>query len=136
MPLEVLPAAALNPLSPAMIAEKLELQQALSLLPEAWREPPSRGERFINLQAAMDRIQGYGLWCGFAAECFNPQGVDSSRFQCAHADTTVQLPESLYFCRNTRGMACAFTITIVKVKQTGGEYEICEFLMLYFSSCA
>jgi hypothetical protein len=51
-----------------MVAENEDLQQALSLLPESWREPPSRRERFINIQAAMERIQGYGLRCGFAAD--------------------------------------------------------------------
>jgi hypothetical protein len=136
MPPYILPTAALNPLSPAMVAEKLGVQEALSLLPESWKEPPTRGERFINIQAAIDRIQGYGLWCGFAAGCVNPQGLESSRFQCAHADVTVQLPESLNYCRNTRAMGCKFAITIVKIKHSGGEYEICEFLLLYVCSCA
>jgi hypothetical protein len=136
MPPYVLPTAALIPLSPSMVAGKRGLHEALSLVPECWKEPPRVGERFINIQAAMDRIQGYGLWCGFAADCVNPQGVESSRFQCAHADFTVQLPESLNFCRNTRAMGCTFAITIVKIKHSGGEYEICEFLLLYVSSCA
>jgi hypothetical protein len=136
MPPSILPTTALNPLSPSMVGEKQRLQEALSLVPESWKEPPGRGERFINLAAAMDRIQGYGLWCGFAADCVNPQGVESSRFQCAHADVTVQLPESRNYCPNTRAMGCAFTITIVKIKRSGGEYEICEFLLLSVSSCA
>jgi hypothetical protein len=136
MPPSILPTTALNPLSPSMVGEKQRLQEALSLVPESWKEPPGRGERFINLEAAMDRIQGYGLWCGFAADCVNPQGVESSRFQCAHADVTVQLPESRNYCPNTRAMGCAFTITIVKIKRSGGEYEICEFLLLSVSSCA
>jgi hypothetical protein len=84
----------------------------------------------------MDHIQGYGLWCGFATDCVKPQGDESSRFQCAHADVTVQLPESLNYCRNTRAMGCAFTSTIVNIKRSGGEYEICEFLLLSVSSWA
>jgi hypothetical protein len=30
---------------------------------------------FINLDAAMGRIKGYGLSCGFAPDCFNPKGT-------------------------------------------------------------
>jgi hypothetical protein len=126
---DAMPRAELQPLADYVISSKDGLKDALRLLPDQWKQPPVLGETFINLDAAMDRIKGYGLWCGFASDCFNPMGTTSFKFQCAHAMNTVQFPQCLNnskYCANTRDMKCPFTLTIKRVKKTG-VYEICEY---------
>jgi hypothetical protein len=124
------PLTELTPLTADLISTKEGLASALSVLPDSWKLRPVAGERFINVEAALDRIKGYGLFCGFAVDCFNPGNRGSSRVQCAHALNTVQRAGSPRGEVNTRSMSCPFTLTIEKFRNENmvfDGYHICEY---------
>jgi hypothetical protein len=125
MPMEKQLWVPLPPIPTRFFDLDIMLPYCMKWLPTAWSRPPVRGERFINFEAAMDRIKAYGLLCGFAVDCFNPESVTTRTFQCAHSQDTIQLPGTVNYCANTRSILCPFRISLKKLP--GSAFEICEF---------